>query len=65
VSLRSPSWLIVTIIIISEAAQVASVHMNGVDFATIDVIKLVEISSEHNPLAIRGKLWALTVAAGR
>ncbi len=55
--------MIITIVIVSESAQVCAISADNIDLAAMIIAIVVEISSEYYPLAIWGERGALAVPA--
>ena len=62
-NLGSPSRLVITIIISSQAAQIGAVGADDVNLAAVIVTILVKVCCEYHPLAIRRKGGTLAIAS--
>src|SRR5258708_14953947 len=58
----TPSRLIIAIVIIREATQIGAVRPDNVDLATVDVLRMIKVGCEGDPLPVGGETWALAVA---
>ena len=52
-TLGSPAGLVITIIVIGQAAQVGAVGADDVNLAAVIVTILVKVCCEYHPLAVR------------
>ena len=63
--LGTPARLVITVSVIRQAAQVRAIDADNVNLAAVIIAKVVEVSREYHPFAIRRKGGTLTIAAAR
>jgi hypothetical protein len=50
---RSPSWLVITVIVVGQSPQVGPVDADDIDLAPVVVAIFVKIGGEDHPFPIR------------